>query len=80
MVLNDTIYAATTEGIVVQNVRKPNYNRPINIYITSAQTQDSILYDVPSLVLNKNQNTLQINYTGISYNSGNDLYYKYILK
>ncbi len=73
-------YIATPGGIVVLDEQPTIINALPRAYIVSVSTNDT-LYNYPeSIALNYKNNSLQINYTGISFAGGSDLTYRYLLQ
>ncbi|XZF13664.1 sensor histidine kinase [Chitinophagaceae bacterium MMS25-I14] len=75
-VYGDTVYVATTDGVVVFNARKNIQKIPVRTYITSVQLKDTILHSSQA-TLNYKQNDIRINYTGISFTDNKNIVYRY---
>jgi two-component sensor histidine kinase len=75
------IYAATSEGIIVLPAWIDEGGLlPPRIYISGVLTRDTTLHYPGFVSLSYAQNDLQISYSGISFSSGPNLQYRYVLR
>jgi ligand-binding sensor domain-containing protein len=73
-------YIATSEGVVLLDRDRTANPVPPKIYILSVQIKDSTFNYPTHVTLSHKQNSLRINYSGISFISGNDISYKYVVQ
>ena len=73
-------YIATSGGVVVLNEQPFAGNVPPVTYIVSVATADTSYNYPQKITLSYKNNSLQINYTGISFAGGTDLTYRYVLR
>ncbi len=74
------LYAATQEGIIVlSTVTHHAVIKQPDLYITLVSTKGRALNNAGAHMLSYNQNDLQINFTGISFTSGSEVQYKYLV-
>lgn len=73
-------YLATPKGIVVIDQDQRSGSIPFRTYILSAKVKDSVFHFPEKITLDYKQNSIQVNYTAISYTEGSGITYKYLLK
>ncbi len=74
------IWVATSSGLLRIDKTDGKESESPPVYVTSFQTTDSVYSNLQHLVLTHTQSNIQIDFIGISYNSGGNMLYKYILE
>jgi hypothetical protein len=76
----NSIYLATSKGILVLDKNPGASVHAPRIYITAARTKDTIVTDPDALQLRYDNHDLELSFTGIAFADGGDLQYKYVLE
>lgn len=80
MIVNDTIWLATSKGISFLPKKSLKDTIPPLLFIDSVIVNEGVVNDSHLVNLTSNENTLFVHFTGISFKDEGDLQYKYELR